>query len=179
MRTEHFLSVAVFAASLLGTRLSGQNVPGTVVRVSHDAACCETPLTGTLLDATADSIRIRPGGTKNSAAPITLSRRSVQRFERGERVGAYAGVGAMAGFLVGSLAGRAIGTASMCHQCDGLGGVAQAEGFVLGGLVGILTGVIIGSHIPHYAWEQADLPQRVGVAPGLQGGMQVQVSLSY
>ena len=178
MRTVHLLPVAVLATSVLGIRLPAQGTPGALVRVSHDDACCATPLTGTLVAVTADSIRIQPGGAESSAAPIALSRRSVQRFERGERVGAHAGVGAIVGFLAGALAGGAIGTAAECQHCDG-GNFAQPSGLFLGGLVGILSGLLIGSRFPNYAWEQADVPRRLGVIPGPRGDTPMRVSLGH
>lgn len=178
MWTVYLLPVAVLATSVLGIRLPAQGTPGALVRVSHDASCCATPLTGTLVAVTADSIQLRPGGAESSAALITLSRRSVQRFERGERVGAHAGVGAIVGFLAGALTGGAIGTAAECQHCDG-GNFAQPTGLLLGGLVGILSGTLIGSRFPNYGWEQATLPRAVTVAPTPQGGIQMRMALPY
>ena len=176
MRTVHLLLVAVLATTVIGIRLPAQSAPGTTVRVSHGPACCATTLTGTLIAATADSIRIQPGGAESSAVPITLSRRSVQRFERRERVGAHAGVGAIVGLMTGALAGGAIGTAADCQQCDG-GNFARPAGVLVGGLVGILAGIIIGSSIPNYAWEHADVPRRLGLMPRPRGDIPMQVSL--
>ena len=178
MRTVHLLPVAVLATSLLGIRLPAQVTPGALVRVSHDDACCATPLTGTLVAVTADSIRIQPGGAESSTLPITLSRRSVQRFERGERVGAHAGVGAIVGFLAGALAGGAIGTAAECQHCDG-GNFAQPTGLLLGGLVGILSGILIGSRFPNFVWEQADVPHSLSVMPEPRGDIRMRVSLDH
>lgn len=177
MRTSELLTVAIVLSSI-GSSIQAQSTPGMLVRVSHDAACCENPLVGTIVGATADSILIRPGNARSSAAPIALSRGSVQRFERGERVGAHAGVGAIVGFLAGALAGGAIGTAAECQHCDG-GNFAQPSGLLLGGLVGILSGVLIGSHFPNYTWEQATVPRAVVVAPAPQGTIQMRVALPY
>ena len=176
MRTVQLLLVAVLATPVLGIHLAAQDTLGTLVRVWHGPACCATTLTGTLIAVTADSIRIQPGGAESSAVPITLSRRSVQRFERRERVGAHAGVGAIVGLLAGGLAGGALGTAAECQQCDG-GNFARPTGLLVGGLVGILAGILIGSSIPNYAWEHADVPRRLGVMPGSRGDIRMQVSL--
>ena len=175
MRTIHLLLVAVFATPVFGIHLTAQDTLGTLVRVWHGPACCATSLTGTLIAATADSIRIQPRGADSLAVPITLSRRSVQRFERRARVGGHAGVGAIVGLLAGGLVGSALGAAAECQQCDG-GNFAQPSGVLVGGLVGILGGILIGSSIPSYAWEQADVPRRLGVVPGPRGDIRMQVS---
>ena len=176
MRTVHLLPVAILATSVLGNRLPAQGTRGPLVRVSHAAACCATPITGTLIAATPDSIRIRPGGVESSAGPITLSRHSVQRFERGERVGGHAVVGAIVGFLTGALAGGAIGYAADCRNCES-GNFAQPAGLLLGGLVGILSGIVIGSRFPNYVWEQAAVPLGVSAIPRSLGDSRFQLSL--
>ncbi len=177
MRTIELLTVAIVMSSI-GSSMQAQGAPGMLVRVSHDAACCESPLVGTVVGVTADSILIRPGDARSSAAPIALSRRSVRGFERGERVGAHAGVGAIVGFLAGGLAGGAIGTAAECQHCDG-GNFAQPSGLFLGGLVGILSGILIGSRFPNYAWEQADVPHSLGIMPGPRGDIRMRVSVGH
>ena len=177
MRTSKLVTVAIVMSSI-GSSIQAQSAPGMLVRVSHDAACCENPLVGTVVGVTADSILIRPGNARSAAAPIALSRGSVQRFERGDRVGTHAGVGAIVGFLAGALAGGAIGTAAECQHCDG-GNFAQPTGLLLGGLVGILSGILIGSRFPNYTWEQATVPRAIAVAPTPQGEIQMRVEFPY
>ena len=177
MRSFNLLAVAVLAASSIGP-LAAAQAPGALVRVTHDGPCCQNPLTGTLIAATADSLWIRPRGSAQSAVPVALSRRSVRRLERGELVGARRTVGAVRGLLGGMVVGGAIGTASGCNQCD-MGALATIGGAVTGGLVGMLAGIVIGGTIPHYAWQQADVPQRFGVAFGPQRSMQIAASLRY
>lgn len=168
MRSMQLLSGAVLATRLATTEAAAQGAPDRLVRVSHDAACCESPLTGTLLDATPDSIHLRPDGPKSSGGVIALSRRSVQRFERRERVGANTLAGTLVGLFFGPLAGYALGTATMCHHCDGNGGLQQLAGLVVGGIVGPIVGATIGASIPHYEWKQGEVPRAVGISPGAQ-----------
>ncbi len=41
------------------------------------------------------------------------------------------------------------------------------------------VGAAIGAHIPHYEWEQRDVPRAMSISPGARGGAQVRVSLAY
>ena len=177
MRSLNLLAVAVLAASSIGP-LAAAQAPGALVRVTHDGPCCQSPLTGTLIAATADSLWIRPRGSAESAAPVALSRQSVRQFERGGVVGARRTFGAGAGLVAGMVVGGAIGVASACSQCD-YDALATVGGAVTGGLVGMLAGIVIGGTIPHYVWQQEDAPRRFGVALGPQRSMQIAASLRY
>ncbi len=95
-----------------------------------------------------------------------LSSQSMPGVERQARIDAHTEIGAGTGLLVGVLVGRTIGTAVMCHQCDGYGALSQMSGAVVGGVVGAITGAVIGSHVPHDEWEHANTIPGVGVTPG-------------
>jgi hypothetical protein len=176
MRPVHLLALAVVVTSSIAPRTWAQ---GALVRVSLDGACCRSPLTGTLVAATADSLWIRPEGARSATAPIALARRSVQEFERGDLVGAHRIVGAGVGLFAGALVGAIVGTSSACTHCDGMGGLAVVATAATGGLIGILAGTVIGSQIPHYVWQRDDLPRHVGFAAGPGGAMQVGASLRF
>jgi hypothetical protein len=177
MRPIHFLALTVVvASSSIAPRTWAQ---GALVRVSHDGACCRSPLVGTLVTATADSLWIRPEGARSSTAPVVIARGSVRELERGELLGAHRMVGAGLGLLAGTVVGGVVGTANACTHCDGMGGLGVAVATVTGGLIGILTGTVIGSMIPHYVWQRDDVPQRVGFTVGSGGTMQVGGSLRF
>lgn len=179
MRTILLLAATVVTGAVVVPGARAQVTPGTVVRLSHDDPCCESPLIGTIVGMTIDSIRIVRGTDARSAAPISLARRSVNRTERGDLVGAHRSVGALLGLVGGSVAGWAYGTATMCHQCDGMGGFSQVGGLIAGGLVGILAGTVVGSHFPYYEWRDVSTSSvGFGVAPA-RGGASVRIALRH
>ena len=177
MRSITLLATAVVVASSIGHRTFAQGAASDHVRVTHDNACCGNPLTGTLVRATADSLWIRPASAPSSAAPVGLARQSVRQFEREEIVGAQRLLGTGVGMVAGAVAGYALGTGATCDQCDFRG--VPKVGAVLGGLVGSFVGFVIGSHIPHYEWQQRDAPRWVGMTVGPQGSMQLAASMRY
>lgn len=176
MRTAYLYIAAIAATSAVAITASAQARP--LVRVSHAAACCVDPFIGTLVAETADSVWVRPERASSSSAPFALSRRSVHTIERGERVGAHKVVGAGLGLVAGALIGGAIGSASDCH-CNDMSGMAAPFGALTGGMVGILTGTLIGAVIPHYEWEGRETSRRVAVTPLARGGIATAMSLSY
>ena len=175
MHTARLIAIVV-ATSAAAPTASAQTTSRPLVRISHNAACCVDPFIGTLVATSADSIWIRPERASASSAPIPIPRASVRSLVRGERVGAHKLVGAGLGLLTGAVAGGFVGRASAC-ECD-LRSMSIAAGTVAGGLVGILTGTLIGAVNPHYEWDYAD-SRGVVVVPGAQGGMEMRVSLRY
>jgi uncharacterized protein YcfJ len=176
MRTAGLIAIVVATSAAIPTA-SAQTTSRPLVRVAHDAACCVDPFIGTLVATSADSIWIRPIRAPISSAPIPLARRSVRSLERGERVGAHKATGAGIGFLTGVVLGGAIGRASAC-RCD-MRSLATPMGAVGGGLLGVLTGTLIGAVIPHYEWDRAEPSRALMVVPGAQGGMEMRVSLGH
>jgi hypothetical protein len=179
MRPVQLLALTVTVASSVAPRLQAQAVQGALVRVSHDGASGRSRLTGTLVAASADSLWIRPEGARSAAAPVAIARTSVRELERGDLLGAHRLLGAGLGLVSGTLVGTTIGARSGCNHCDGANAVVVIGGAVGGGLIGILTGAVIGSQIPHYKWERDDVPQRVGVTVGSKGAVEVGASLRF
>jgi uncharacterized protein YcfJ len=178
MRSVRLIAIVV-AVSAVAHTASAQTTDRSLVRVSHDAACCTNPFIGTLVASSADTIWIRPERASSSSAPIPVARRSVRSFERGKRVGAHKLAGAGLGFLSGVIIGGVMGRAQACQHCDGMGDFAAATGAVTGGLVGALTGTLIGAVTPHYEWDRAETFRGVAITPAAQGGMEMRVSLRY
>jgi Zn-dependent protease len=176
MRPIKLLVLSAIVASSVAPRIQAQ---GALVRVSHDGASGRSQLTGTLVATSADSLWIRPEGARSAAAPVAIARGSVREFERGDLLGAHRMVGAGLGLFAGTLIGGAIGASTACKQCDGMGELAVLGGAVSGGLIGVLTGTVIGSLIPHYEWQRGDVPQRASVTVGSKGEMQVGASLRF
>lgn len=160
MRPVELLALTALVASSVAPRIRAQ---GPLVRVSHDGASGRSPLTGTLVAASADSLWVRPDGARGTAAPVAIAQASVREFERGDLLGAHRLVGAGLGLVGGVLTGTTIGARSGCGHCDGANAVAVIMGAVGGGLIGILTGTVIGSRVPHYRWQRGEAPQRLGV----------------
>lgn len=177
MRFITLLTAAVAVASSIAPRTFAQGAASDHVRVTHDNACCGNPLTGTLVRATADSLWIRPAGAPSSAAPVGVARQSVRQFEREEIVGARKLLGTGAGLVAGAALGYVIGSGTTCAQCDFRD--VPKVGAVIGGLVGGFLGFVMGSHIPHYEWQQRDAPRWVGMTVGPQGSMQLAASMRY
>jgi hypothetical protein len=177
MRPVHLLALTiVVASSSIAPRTWGQR---SLVRVSHDGACCQSPLTGTLLAESADSLWIRPEGARSSTPPVVLARHSVRELERGERVGRHMMVGALGGLLAGAVVGGVIANGNRCTHCDGMGNGGGALGAIGGALLGILPGMAIGALNPHYEWQRDDVPQRVSLTVGAGGATQLGAALRF
>lgn len=129
---------------------------GDRLRVTHTSQCCTNPAIGIEYSLDSDSLVIQPEvGTQLFA----LSRSSITHIERWNRGRTHLQTGALVGLLAGAATGGMIGYQSGCGHCDGdwrpLGGIAGA---LVGGGVGLLTGVIIGSR-RHSFWETISLSE--------------------
>jgi len=134
--------------------------PGALVRITHTAACCSSPVIGTLVSLGPDSLRIvDPFRLQASKPRAVLPRNAVVSIDVGRRLGAHKANGAALGLIAGVLAGATIGYVTACSHCDGdwrpLGAVIGGTG---GGLLGAIFGTAIGSTMPHYEWTPAQLP---------------------
>ena len=152
--------LALFSAQLLVAQARPVVSPGALVRITHTAICCGSPVVGTLVSIEPDSLRlVDPFRLQASKPRAVLPRSSVVSIDIGRRLGAQKGEGATVGLLVGALAGGAIGFATACAHCDGdwrpLGALVGGVG---GGLLGLIVGTAVGASRPHYEWTPARLP---------------------
>jgi hypothetical protein len=138
--------------------------PGHRVRVWHSDPCCRSPLTGTLVSVSGDSVVLRAA---EAAPPRAISRTFVRSVQRAYTAGDYGmrgmGLGALAGLGTGAVVGH---LASSCGDIpDGCFTIfGAAVGGVLGGFVGLVVGYAVGRAIPRQDWERVGLPSRVGIA---------------
>jgi hypothetical protein len=111
------------------------------IRVKHNSPCCANPSIGILTSSTRDTLQLQ-SGTQSHAIP----RESITEIARWNVGRTHKGAGAGFGFLIGVLAGGAIGYSTACANCDGdwrpLGATA---GGVLGGGAGTLAGLLFGA----------------------------------
>jgi hypothetical protein len=128
---------------------------GALVRITHTAACCDSPVVGTLVAIEPDSLRLVSPFRLQSSKPLAvLPRGSVVSIEVGRRLGAHKAVGASIGLLAGGFSGAIIGSQGLTREYRSAGGVLGAAA---GALLGALVGTVVGSAIPHYQWTPAQL----------------------
>jgi len=152
--------------------------PGTRVRVTipceaaprpaaPPGALC--PVTGQLVNARADSLRIARDGATTGYSWSAVRRLEVSRGHRGHRL-----AGAAAGLLVGGgvsyLVLHSGGSTSLCDRSANQDAMSASECLGLtaaGALVGAGLGAILGGVIRSERWQEVSTePVRIGLLPG-------------
>ncbi len=169
------LFVAGRLAAVTGLRAQEQPTlaPGAEVRIH---VLPSVRFTGTLVEATADSLVPRPGdGDRMRSVPREQIARLEVRVPRTRGQGAVRGPGwgALLGGAGGALFGAA--TAGDCDFCFGVGETA-AIGAVLFGGIGAATGAILGATRPGQRWEEV---LGVGVALGSNEEGRVAIATTF
>jgi hypothetical protein len=147
--------------------------PGTRVRVT--APALRRPITGTLLDVSADSLRLRRDihGDTVSVATASLSALEVSAGRRTHRL-RDSGIGFLAGAGIGAVVGLATYRKSDCSaSCLDFGpGFDAVAGGIVFGAAGVVIGFLTGT-FPKEVWVPASSasPQRlrVGIQPAHDG----------
>ena len=145
-----FLSACASAHSIPSAKSVAPLVPGDRLRVTHISTCCANPSIGIEHSLSADSLVIQAQPDK---AQFAIGRSSITQIERWNRGRTHIAAGALIGSLAGAATGGLIGYQSGCGHCDGdwrpLGAIS---GIIVGGGVGLLTGILIGAR-QHGFWE--------------------------
>jgi hypothetical protein len=137
-----------------------QLTPGERVRIVHGSSRHAEVSEGSFLSVTADSVVFRDDASK---ADVALSRDSVLEVERRTVVGHRALRGAGIGTLTGAVVGAT--GAALANQCPHGGSecmtsLAAFFGGIGGGILGLVSGTIIGSLVRHEEWTLVALPPR-------------------
>ena len=147
--------------------LNAQLAPGERVRVRRLTTCCTTVQTGTLITASPDSVSFQGD---SGLVVITVPRDSLLSLEVGTAVGHRALAGAGIGLLAGATLGVFLGGFDGCPATgECLRELGMALGAVGGGLLGIVTGAIIGRQVDGIVWERVELPRRRDVDASITG----------
>lgn len=156
----------LFALLLCGsTAVQGQQSPpltlGVRVRITHNESTGAVPLQGTVARRTADSLVLRIEDTERDSA-LAYSQIAGIAISRGMRTRTARGAGI--GFLVGAFVGAALGATGGDDDACCMGGagpnwILAAVGAVVTGLVGTITGSVIGAHQHTERWES--IPPRL------------------
>lgn len=176
MRTA--LCLTTILVALNPTATSGQVRAGSRVRVITDSA--GVFYTGTVLQRSADSLRVRAIGVQD---PVVLPWHRITELDLWVRH-ADAGRGALIGLGFGGLVG-ALAVGSACSR-TGSGGLLHCstaagavEGFFLVGAVGAVLGGVLGSLTGTQGWEAQSL-ERVRIGRGSAGaGVQFGFSVQF
>jgi hypothetical protein len=148
--------VALLSTQLLSAQTRPVVSPGALVRITHTATCCGSPVVGTLVSIEPDSLRIvDPFRLQANKPRAVLPRSAVASIDVGRRLGAHKADGAALGLLVGALAGAVVGAKGTTHEFRDIGVVF---GGGAGAVLGLIFGTAIGSTMPHYEWTPAQLP---------------------
>ncbi len=155
-------------ASLGAQEISDKITPGTRVRVSAPAVA-KNRIVGTVVsvDSTRIVLQATPS-TDHQPPPLTVPWAAMQRLElsqgrkwSGGRTAAGAGIGLLAGALVGAGIG-AVAPSPSFDEDDG-----QAVSALVGGIVGAGSGLVLGAIIgalPHERWQMVPLAKvRLGI----------------
>jgi len=157
--------------------LNAQVAPGARVRVRQETQCCVVTTTGKFVALTPTALLLR---APRSDTTIAVPRDNIREIEQAVPGSDHVYLGTTIGLLVGAGAGFDYGLHHPgCHG-DGpcLAVIVGAGTAFVGGLVGMVAGSLIGSHIKRDEWQPVDLPARVGVLP-TKHGLQISVSAGY
>jgi len=127
---------------------------GDVVRLLSSAG----RYSGTLTQITADTLTLAAPGRMDAVvrADVTELHRLVDRSSRGRSILRGAGVGLVAGAVLGFLGGTAAGNGD-CANCEpGNDGTAQAAFAADGAVLGALLGAMLGPTFRRTRWERVD-----------------------
>jgi hypothetical protein len=64
------------------------------------------------------------------------------------------------GALIGSLVGGLVGLIAVVPESDTWAGVERAAGFMVGSLIGVVSGSLIGSAVRTEVWSEVPAPPR-------------------
>ncbi len=168
------LSLLLSAADVVAQEGTVLN-PGKRVRVSAPELDLRKQV-ATIVSVDADTLTVEINGW---VAPVAIPTASVTRLEvrrrrSGSRVWKGAGLGFLAGAVVGGVSGYLLAHEGSTNSNGDYGPLGAVAGGVLGGGVGALIGalVAVGDR-----WESVPLPIRVGTAPRRDGEEAVTASL--
>lgn len=141
-------------------------------RVRLTLASGRPAVVGLLVTQDRDSLHVRP---QPDAPPIALARAGVTSVDVSLGHHGHAGTGALAGLVVGGVAGAALGgSCGGDFLCPGAGG-----GALLLGATGTAFGAIVGLFVRSERWEPVYPKQvEVGLVP-VPGGAGFGVSLRF
>lgn len=171
-----FATLVVLAGHDIAAQAALYSSVGHQVRLKTDSS--SQWLTGTLVAADADSLRL---GVGDQGSPVAVARRTVAQLEVLYRGHSHAGRGAAIGFGLGALSGAIIGYGSY-RACTGSctfdpgPGVYTLAGALGGGVVGIVVGAAIGTITRGGGWQPVSLgPTHVTLAPR-GGGVELRLA---
>jgi len=127
---------------------------GDVVRLLSPAG----RYSGTLTHVTADTFTLAAPGRVDAVvrSGVTEMHRLVERGSRGRSIARGAGVGLIAGAVLGFLGGSAAGDGDCAACAPGKDGTAQAAFAADGAVVGALFGAMLGPTFRRAKWERVD-----------------------
>ncbi|HEX6750264.1 MAG TPA: hypothetical protein VF092_23425 [Longimicrobium sp.] len=177
MRTPIAVIALAAAAVLASIPAAAQEIAaGTRVRITltpqRDVEGYTPPqvLRGTLvaMDATSMTLQLHPG-----AGPVRVQRDAVRRVDVSRGVpsrAANAAMGAVGGAVVGALEFWLLND----EEFD-----SDSEAAWTGAAVGAGFGLVTGALFPRERWKRVRLPDaRVSLAPGVEGGTAIAISIS-
>jgi hypothetical protein len=125
--------------------------PGDRLRVIHSSQCCTSPSIGVAEPTTGDSLIVRPDA---AAQRFAIPRSTITQIDRWNTGQSHMLEGAGWGFLFGAAAGTFLGYIGGCSHCDGdMRPLTGAAGFVIGGGLGALAGMLAGT-VRRGFWEK-------------------------
>lgn len=127
---------------------------GDVVRVLSAAG----RYSGTLAQVTADTFTLAAPGRVDAVlrADVTEMHRLVERGSRGRSIAHGAGLGLLAGAVLGFAVGSAAGSGDCDNCAPGKDGTAQAAFTADGAVLGALFGAMLGPTFRRARWERVD-----------------------
>ena len=177
-------AVAVVALVFSFAEISSAQDPslaaGTRVRVTAPAADLKNHVT-IVSEVRGDSVTV---GVRGGSRTVAVSDITSLQVSTGQRRRVL--VDAMLGFGIGAVTGAALGAASY-EECEDWGcflaprnrGAAAAEGAVILGAAGVVTGAIVGLFHRTDIWERRTLPVRAAVRPSRTGGVTLALSRTF
>ncbi|HET7461321.1 MAG TPA: hypothetical protein VFJ82_08725 [Longimicrobium sp.] len=127
---------------------------GDVVRLLSSAG----RYSGTLTQVTADTLTLAAPGRRDAVvrADVTEMHRLVARGSRGGAIMRGAGLGLVAGAVLGFIGGSAAGDGDCEHCAPGKDATAQAAFAADGAVLGALFGAMLGPTFRRTRWERVD-----------------------
>ena len=163
VRFPRALILGGLASLIAGADLCAQGgtlAVGARVRVHYVGGTSDRLRVGALVRADSSTVAIT---NERNSEVTTIPRQTVFSVERSVPDGRHTGDGMVIGLLGGALVTALVG--EMTAHCPRYGecykdlGIAASS--VAGGILGLVVGGVIGSHIPSERWEESVLPNRV------------------
>jgi len=181
------LGLMVLATALLAPVVADAQAPavvaGTRVRVTAPSIDLRRHVT-TIVDVRGDSIVFGVPDNPRSVAlsdvtALEVSAGKHRRFLRSAALGL--GIGAIVGAVVGAATyEECVPTEFLdCLLADESRGQSAATGGVVLGVVGLLTGAVVGAVRRTDRWVSVDMPVRASIKPTASGGMSLTITRAF